>query len=103
MATQQATAARVAAAPAADWPTIGLAAGIYLAYGLVTWYYAAVPWWVIMPVAGAIICCWGSLQHEVIHGYPTRWRWVNEALVYPSLWLWLPATSRPGARRRSIR
>jgi fatty acid desaturase len=81
MATQQATAARVAAGPAADWPTIGLAAGIYLAYGLLTWYYDALPWWVIMPLAGAIICTWGSLQHEVIHGHPTPWQRVNTALV----------------------
>jgi fatty acid desaturase len=90
MATQQARADRVAAEPAVDWPTIGLTAGIYLAYGLVTWHYQALPWWIVMPLAGAIICTWGSLQHEVIHGYPTPWRWVNEGLVYPSLWLWLP-------------
>src|SRR5699024_5708167 len=24
------------------------------------------------------------------HGHPTSWHWLNEALVLPSLWLWLP-------------
>jgi fatty acid desaturase len=32
----------------------------------------------------------GSLQHETIHGHPTRWRLVNEALGWAPLWLWLP-------------
>ena len=26
----------------------------------------------------------GALQHEVVHGHPTPWNWVNEALVFPS-------------------
>lgn len=26
-----------------------------------------------------------SLQHEVLHGHPTRYGWLNEALVFPSL------------------
>ena len=30
------------------------------------------------------------MQHEVLHGHPTPWRRVNELLVFPSLWLWLP-------------
>src|SRR5882724_3423530 len=81
---------RVAMVPAADWPTIGLAAGLYFAFGLVTWYYAALPWWVIMPIGGCLVCLHGSLQHEVIHGFPTRWRPLNVALIYPSLWLFLP-------------
>lgn len=31
-----------------------------------------------------------SLQHEVLHGHPTRWRWFNDALGFPPLTLWLP-------------
>jgi len=80
----------VEAEPAVDWQTIAIAAGLYLCFGLVTWYYAVLPSWLVVAVGGIIICLHGSLQHEVILGFPTRWRWVNEALIYPSLWLWLP-------------
>jgi fatty acid desaturase len=43
-----------------------------------------------LPIGGYLVAWQGSLQHEVVHGHPTPWRWVNEALVFPSLWLWLP-------------
>jgi len=75
---------------AVEWPTIGIAAGLYGAFGLLTWNYAALPWWVVMPLGAYLVCLHGSLQHEVVHGHPTRWGWVNAAVVFPSLWLWLP-------------
>ena len=31
-----------------------------------------------------------SLQHEAIHGHPTRLPWLNEVLVFLSLGLWFP-------------
>ena len=75
---------------AVEWPTIGVAASIYVGFGVLTWFYHELPWWVVLP-AGAYLVAWhGSLQHEVVHGHPTRWRWCNELLVFPSLWLWMP-------------
>lgn len=76
--------------PAVEWPTVAVAAGLYLGFGLVTWHYDALPWWLILPLGGCLVCLHGSLQHEVVHGHPTRWQWLNSALVFPSLWLWLP-------------
>ena len=73
-----------------EWQTLALAAGIYAVFGLVTWYHASLPWWLLLPLGGFLVCLHGSLQHEVTHGHPTPWRLVNEALVLPSLWLWLP-------------
>ena len=35
----------------------------------------------------------GSLQHETIHGHPTRFRWLNEFVATPPLTLWLPYRS----------
>ena len=32
----------------------------------------------------------GSLQHELIHGHPTRYPWLNGLLAYPPLSLWYP-------------
>lgn len=73
-----------------EWPTVLVAATIYLLFGLLTWFHAELPWWLLVP-AGAYLVAWhGSLQHEVVHGHPTRWAWVNRLLVFPSLWLWIP-------------
>ena len=43
----------------------------------------------VLPLGGYLVCLHGSLQHEVVHGHPSRSAWLNEALVFPSLWLWL--------------
>lgn len=73
-----------------EWPTVILAAGLYGAFGLTTWNYDVLPWWAVLPIGAYLVCLHGSLQHEVVHGHPTRWGWVNAAVVLPSLWLWLP-------------
>ena len=73
-----------------EWPTLAVAAVIYGGFGLLTWFYDALPWWLLLPLGGYLVAWQGSLQHEVVHGHPTPWRAVNEALVFPSLWLWLP-------------
>jgi fatty acid desaturase len=31
-----------------------------------------------------------SLQHEVVHGHPTPWPWVNRLIAGPPLLLWVP-------------
>lgn len=73
-----------------EWPTVALIAATYLCFGLLTWFHAAVPWWAFIPLGAYIAGLHGSIQHEVVHGHPTPWRWVNEALIFPCLWLWLP-------------
>jgi len=73
-----------------EWPTIALALLLYLLFGLLTWWYAILPWWLIVPIAGYLVALHGSMQHEAVHGHPTPWRLVNEAIVFPSLWLWMP-------------
>ena len=80
----------VVSRPALEWPTLAVAAAIYAGYGLVTLNYHSLPWWLVLPAGGFLLAWHGSLQHEVVHGHPTRWRWLNRALVFPSLWLWMP-------------
>lgn len=73
-----------------EWPTLAVAAAIYLAFGVLTLNHEGLPWWALM-LAGGYVAAWhGSLQHEVVHGHPTPWPALNELLVFPSLWLWLP-------------
>jgi fatty acid desaturase len=88
-ATNRAAARR---RPAVDWPTVCVGAGLYAAYGLLTWFHDVLPWWLILPLGGYLIALHGSLQHEAVHGYPFRSRFWNSAFVFPSLWLWLPYT-----------
>jgi fatty acid desaturase len=69
------------------WVVAALAYGGWIA---ITLGYHALPWWAVLPLAGCVMALYGSLQHETIHGHPTRWQLVNEALACVPLWLWLP-------------
>ena len=64
-----------------DLPTMGLAFGIYLSFGLLTWFHNALPWWVVAPLGGYIIALHGSLQHEATHGYPSREAWITGTVI----------------------
>jgi fatty acid desaturase len=75
---------------AVEWPTLAVAGAIYVGYAVLTLNYHSLPWWLVLPAGGLLLAWHGSLQHEVVHGHPTPWRWLNRALVFPSLWLWLP-------------
>ena len=81
---------RVIARTGVDWPTLALAAGIYGAFAAVTWFHADLPWWLVLPAGAATACLQSSLQHEAVHGYPTRWPWLNALIAAPSLTLWQP-------------
>ena len=89
-ATAAADTSRVIARVGVDWPTLALAAGIYGAFAGLTWFYRDLPWWLVLPLGAAIVCLQASLQHEAVHGYPTRWSWLNALIAAPSLYLWLP-------------
>jgi fatty acid desaturase len=73
-----------------DWPTIGLGAGVYLAFLGLTYFHTHIPWWLLLPLGGFIVGLHGSLQHEAVHGYPARSPLANLLIAGWSLWLWLP-------------
>ncbi len=73
-----------------EGPTWAVALTIYVGWGLLTWHFGALPLWVALP-AGAWLVAWhGSLQHETVHGHPTRIAWINTAIATPPLGLWMP-------------
>lgn len=75
---------------AVEWPTIVLLLATYAAFGLLTWYANHLPWWVLVPLGGYVVCLHGSLTHEAVHGHPTNNSTLNAALVFPNLMLWVP-------------
>ena len=73
-----------------EWPTIALIAAVYGVLICVVLFHAVLPWWIILPVGAYAACLHSSLQHEILHGHPTRNRTVNELLVFITPHLWLP-------------
>ena len=61
--------------------TLALIIGCYGLWALAGWAWST-PYWlftlIVLPIA---IAFHTSLQHETIHGHPTCWAWLNEALV----------------------
>jgi fatty acid desaturase len=73
-----------------EWPTAALAFAIYGLWLLATFFYRDLPWWVLTALGAWIIAWQLNLQHETIHGHPTRNRRVNEGIGSWPLSLWLP-------------
>ena len=73
-----------------EWPTWAVLLAVYGGWFALTFHAATLPWWVVLP-AGAWLTAWhGSLQHEAIHGHPTRSPRVNAALAWLPVGLWMP-------------
>jgi fatty acid desaturase len=73
-----------------EWPTIGLAALIYNGWLAITYFHAQLPIWLVVPIGSWLIAWHSSLQHELLHGHPTRWQSANWAIGFVPLSLWLP-------------
>ncbi|MEO1491295.1 MAG: fatty acid desaturase [Pseudomonadota bacterium] len=72
-----------------EWPTWLALVVCYALWGLTVAYHPILGWWVIVP--GAVLVAFhSSLQHEILHGHPTRSAALNEALVFPALGLFIP-------------
>ncbi|CAN7652577.1 fatty acid desaturase [Pararhizobium sp. LjRoot238] len=73
-----------------EWPTVILAGLIYGSFLALTFWWQQLPLVVVMLAGGWLIAWQGSLQHEVIHGHPTRNQAINDAIGSVPLSLWLP-------------
>lgn len=73
-----------------EWPTWLLIVTIYGGWA------ATLACWPLLGDAPATLlmiwwCAWYmSLQHELIHGHPTRWPWLNRLFGYLPLAVWYP-------------
>lgn len=73
-------------------PTVLVGVAIYGGWLAATFWHAAIPAPLLVILGGWIVAWHGSLQHETIHGHPFRARFLNAALGFPPLALWLPYT-----------
>ena len=73
-----------------ELPTWAVVATIYGGFVALTWHYRDLPWGLVA-VLGALLVAWqGSLQHEAVHGHPTRFEWLNALIAGLPLNIWLP-------------
>lgn len=73
-----------------EWPTVALIGVTYSGFfGAAFALYPSFPLvaWVAMV---AFTTLHSSLSHEVLHGHPFGKQWLNEALIFPALGLFIP-------------
>jgi fatty acid desaturase len=75
---------------AVEVPTLLLALATYAAWLAVTFAYRFWPLIIVAPLGAMLVTLHGSLQHEVVHGHPTRWNRFNRLLAIVPLSLYLP-------------
>lgn len=85
------TAGEAARVPAIEWPTVALVVACVAAWLWLTSRYGEVSAWLLAPATAVLLAWHSSIQHELVHGHPTRWSLVNRALggIMP-LSLWIP-------------
>jgi fatty acid desaturase len=75
---------------ALELPTLVLAIAVYAGWLLATAAYDRSPAWIVIPVIVVLLTLHSSLQHEIIHGHPTRSSRINRLIGIVPLSLWLP-------------
>lgn len=73
-----------------EWPTWLLLVGFYLAWSFIVFAGEALGEVTTIVLLIPLIVLWMSLQHELIHGHPTRWPAVNKALGFLPFAIWYP-------------
>jgi fatty acid desaturase len=85
-----APAARGNGIAAIEWPTVVLILATYGSWLAITASYGHLPLVVVALLGTLLVTLHGSLQHEIIHGHPTRSPLFNRLTVVVPLSLWLP-------------
>ncbi len=74
---------------AREWPTWLTLAACYIIWLFTIIWHDVLGWWWIIPCT-LMVTLHSSLQHECLHGHPTRSCAFNEALVFPAIGLFVP-------------
>lgn len=71
-------------------PTLLLILATYGGWLAITFAYGRWPLVIVAPIAAVLVTLHSSLQHEIVHGHPTRHPRINRLLAIVPLSLWLP-------------
>ncbi len=91
---QRHTIERLLSSPTArtEWPTWVALVAVYGAWVAAICGSVVLGPYLTTPLL-ILICAWYmSIQHELVHGHPTRIRWLNKALGFAPLAIWFPYT-----------
>ncbi|MGX1175812.1 fatty acid desaturase [Pseudomonas sp. R151218B TE3479] len=73
-----------------EWPTWLLLVGFYLAWAFIVFHGQALGQLISIVLLIPLVVLWMSIQHELIHGHPTRWPTMNKALGFLPFAVWYP-------------
>ena len=71
-------------------PTWAVVFAVYGMWGMTMAYGAELPWWIFCSLGTVTVAWYGSLQHELLHGHPTRSAFINALLGWAPFSLWMP-------------
>ncbi|KAF1025666.1 MAG: hypothetical protein GAK37_02825 [Pseudomonas sp.] len=75
-----------------EWPTWLLLIGIYAAWFTLILASSWLGLWLTTALLIPLVALWMSLQHELLHGHPTRFKALNKVLGYAPFAVWYPYT-----------
>jgi len=73
-----------------EWPTWVLLVGFYLAWAFIVFCGEVLGDVFAIALLVPLVVLWMSIQHELIHGHPTRWPAINKALGFLPFAVWYP-------------
>lgn len=73
-----------------EWQTWLLIAIIYSSWISLVVYFDQTPIWLSTPLLIVVGAWYMSLQHELLHGHPTKKRWLNQLFGIMPLAVWYP-------------
>lgn len=73
-----------------EWQTWLLIVVIYSSWGALIYYFNQIPLWISTPLLILVGAWYMSLQHELLHGHPTRYKWFNHLLGIFPIAVWYP-------------
>lgn len=73
-----------------EWPTVALVVAFFASFAALIGWQRSVPWPIEIIAFTYLGGLWMSIGHELLHGHPTRWNWLNTAIGFIPLSFWLP-------------
>ncbi len=78
------------AASKVEWPTFAVLIGCAVFWLAATFFYSSLGPFLFVAITAPLVTLYASLQHEALHGHPTRSAALNEALVFLPIGLLFP-------------